>query len=739
MSTADGNEIDTKHVAMVAGEELLKSEWPFEARWLDSVETAATESNREEGVWAYRSPSQIWERMRLGLCNAQPTGSLPGTELPLPTDLAGLEAAMSALDVHGACVLRGDAAVTAACTELARALSAECPSVKIEGCHCQATSSPRPASSRPAATAKSMAKSVAQRFVESHPLIAHPSHMKLCAGALGRQLLRIASLEELRARMCPPSIFTDGASFKQLPFELDYARALRTKPTKKLTRPCLGAHIIPAVHDLENQLTCFWALDKPAAIRFAPGSHRWPLGRDADERDESQLMEVVLNPGDSLLCASGLRRRMSSYDSLVLEVGYHLAFWQTEEENQMAFGSPQAALELAPHVSRLVGWCKPGAILNKQYSGGQRQDPLGATRWLGGRSIDWARPVWNSQTVGATPESLKVANDNWCCPHAFRDSIPWAEYPSRFGKLELPPSEPSVLTSIKWPGSSASTEEVVFTVEQCLGILERDGAVILANAIEMETVDALLESIRPYSEQGHSGMHEHGVVGCLVARSTAVLPLVAHPCVMGVCEGVLGRQVLTMDGAELQRRLRVADPFAEGETRIPWQLHVQACTSKRPGEQAQQLHRDGDYVMVALPRGQIEHEVSVIWAAQDFSNGIGATRVVKGSHRWPHQRKPMDSEWIGAEMPKGSCVMYVGHTLHGAGENTSNKRRRAMNFDYIPRFLKAENHMALETPPTIARYLPGSLLELVGYRNRAEVEDACRLRSHCDRTMRSRM
>ena len=31
--------------------------------------------------------------------------------------------------------------------------------------------------------------------------------------------------------------------------------------------------------------------------------------------------------------------------------------------------------------------------------------------------------------------------------------------------------------------------------------------------------------------------------GAVLARSAAALPMVAHPCVMGVCEGVLGRQV----------------------------------------------------------------------------------------------------------------------------------------------------------------------------------------------------
>lgn len=133
-----------------------------------------------------------------------------------------------------------------------------------------------------------------------------------------------------------------------------------------------------------------------------------------------------------------------------------------------------------------------------------------------------------------------------------------------------------------------------------------------------------------------------------------------------------------------------------------------------------------------LPGDEIEHEISVIWATHDFTNELGATRVVKGSHRWPRSRVPLVSEGVGAEMPKGSCVMYAGHTLHGAGENTAAVGRLAMNFDYIPRFLKAECHMALENPPEIAQFYPRCLLELSGYRSRGEVEEAVWLRAQCE-------
>jgi hypothetical protein len=59
----------------------------------------------------------------------------------------------------------------------------------------------------------------------------------------------------------------------------------------------------------------------------------------------------------------------------VLELGYQLAFW-AQRRNQMALITPMAALQtLPPHIARLTGWCKPGAILNKQYPAPEHEHP----------------------------------------------------------------------------------------------------------------------------------------------------------------------------------------------------------------------------------------------------------------------------------------------------------------------------------------------------------------------------
>lgn len=211
--------------------------------------------------------------------------------------------------------------------------------------------------------------------------------------------------------------------------------------------------------------------------------------------------------------------------------------------------------------------------------------------FLGGCAGGCSGRVWGPADRDVMPEPVGItAVDTWSGPQEFSDDISWESYPSRFGEMELPVSSPGALTTVEWPGSTASREQVVATIELCLGVMERDGAVILAHAVADGTMDAYLESLEAYNSEdphGHGpGRGSYGD-GSVVARSKASLPLAAHPGVMGVCEGVLGHQVLTMDQHELQRRLvhsRVGqEDDSRGGTRVPFQLQVQAFIGQEPG------------------------------------------------------------------------------------------------------------------------------------------------------------
>jgi ectoine hydroxylase-related dioxygenase (phytanoyl-CoA dioxygenase family) len=102
----------------------------------------------------------------------------------------------------------------------------------------------------------------------------------------------------------------------------------------------------------------------------------------------------------------------------------------------------------------------------------------------------------------------------------------------------------------------------------------------------------------------------------------------------------------------------------------------------------------------------------------EFTNSRGTTRVVPGSRHWPvHHAPAKPSESIGAEMKRGSALIYTGRTYHGAGANSTDTTRTALNIAYNSSFLKQECNSFISAPPSliVARRIPPLLQELLGY------------------------
>ena len=95
----------------------------------------------------------------------------------------------------------------------------------------------------------------------------------------------------------------------------------------------------------------------------------------------------------------------------------------------------------------------------------------------------------------------------------------------------------------------------------------------------------------------------------------------------------------------------------------------------------------------------------------------GTTRVCPRSRFWPVGRTPPGpSESVGAEMPRGSALIYTGRTYHGAGANSTDETRVALNIAYNSSFLKQECNTFVAAPPALvlARKMPGIVAELLG-------------------------
>lgn len=241
---------------------------------------------------------------------------------------------------------------------------------------------------------------------------------------------------------------------------------------------------------------------------------------------------------------------------------------------------------------------------------------------------------------------------------------------------------------IRLDARSAKSDEI-------LPILDRDGALILEDALTATQVAAILAELEPFIA-GTRPFDDDFVgrlttrTGSLVARSRTAREAVVHPTILAAADAFLTR-------------------WSQN-----YQLNLTQIMRLLPGQPAQALHRDRYLWSRALPR-EIEPMLNGMWAMTDFTEENGATRVIPGSQRWDWDREAKPEETIPAEMPLGSVLLYTGTIVHGGGANRSSAPRIGMNITYLLGWLRQEENQYLCCPPELARDLDPKLQALLGY------------------------
>ena len=153
-----------------------------------------------------------------------------------------------------------------------------------------------------------------------------------------------------------------------------------------------------------------------------------------------------------------------------------------------------------------------------------------------------------------------------------------------------------------------------------------------------------------------------------------------------------------------------------------YQLNIAHLMERTPGSEAQFIHRDA-WVWKRFPPVEGEIQVASLVALSDFTADNGGTLLVPGSHRWPEERYPQDSEVVATEMPAGSAVIYLGNTYHAGGANvTEDTVRRGLHVSYTLGWLRTEENQCLATPLDVARNLPRRAQELLGFGVHDDIE-----------------
>jgi ectoine hydroxylase-related dioxygenase (phytanoyl-CoA dioxygenase family) len=231
-------------------------------------------------------------------------------------------------------------------------------------------------------------------------------------------------------------------------------------------------------------------------------------------------------------------------------------------------------------------------------------------------------------------------------------------------------------------------------LEEILGILDRDGCVVVNDLAPTKLVDTFWSEIGPYLEKTPKGSGEF--VGfetrrtsSLIAKSKACGELATMPLILSVCDKILGSRC------------------------AHYQLATTQAVQIGPSETVQPFHRDDNIYPFAHPCS--ENVVTAIWAMTDFRMENGATRMVLGSHKWGDERQPKEGEWVPAEMSRGSAIIYYGSLYHSGGANRTSKPRTGVILGYSLGWLRQEENQYLAVPPTIAKTLPERLQRLIGY------------------------
>ncbi|MBA3303094.1 MAG: phytanoyl-CoA dioxygenase family protein [Acidimicrobiia bacterium] len=227
--------------------------------------------------------------------------------------------------------------------------------------------------------------------------------------------------------------------------------------------------------------------------------------------------------------------------------------------------------------------------------------------------------------------------------------------------------------------------------------VKAEGACVVDDLAPPAIVDRIVVELDPWLGRTHHGGDDFAGratrrTGALVARCPAVRELLQHPLVLGATEALL-----------------------EGST--TFHVHLTQAIAIGPGQPAQPIHRDQwAFDFFPFPDGY-DVQCNTIWALTDFTEANGATRVVPGSNRGGHDSlgafEPADT--VGAEMTRGSVLVYSGSVHHGGGANQSDEVRVGLNLTYARSWLRQEENQYLSVPPEVAATLDDDLLRLLGW------------------------
>ena len=286
---------------------------------------------------------------------------------------------------------------------------------------------------------------------------------------------------------------------------------------------------------------------------------------------------------------------------------------------------------------------------------------------------------------------------------------------------------------------SITTHHADDPADEVAATFHRDGAVIVANLVSAETMDALTADL-PFDDRTKvgnefiGGSDNRSIGAVLHANPEICETLLLNERVLEVADRILRPEKPMAASSKSSPRAKprfeksddgcvqimsTAAPPEEGPYCHHYRVGASVSLQARSGGAVQLLHREMSIYEPFVQHSPTTRDLifNVMWAGTDFTAGNGATRVVPGSHRWPAERVANESEVAQAVMPKGSALFWHCRALHGLAASTSKVRRTGIFHSFVVNWLAQEENQYVAFPSEDAAGLSGQARQLLGYRS----------------------
>ncbi|OPG07009.1 phytanoyl-CoA dioxygenase family protein [Microbispora sp. GKU 823] len=243
-------------------------------------------------------------------------------------------------------------------------------------------------------------------------------------------------------------------------------------------------------------------------------------------------------------------------------------------------------------------------------------------------------------------------------------------------------------------------------LDDVVAIIERDGAVIVENFVDEETLAGLWADLGPaldvdtFSDNWYDGFRTRRV-SSLFARTTRLTPVVTQRLYLGAARALMQKPKTMWIGRSRQE----VTPSIQISTTQLIQIHK--------GQGKQPLHRDDALHLTSHPGNTTR--VQLMLAMSDFTAENGGTLVIPGSHHWDEERAPQAEEAVPTVMPAGSGLIWVGGVYHGGGRNVTDVPRTGMTIALDLGNLRQEENQYLAVPREKVLAYPEEVRRLLGY------------------------